>query len=281
MSDATKTKATKKGEKKATEQTIAQECPPASLLIYDIPSSSNLENPSGRLRRNAVRVNLSCWVIPTADIPHHLLSELSEGGATWYTVKFEASEAATIVQMVTEAVKKEVREAINRSREDAEQAFDRWTGRAEYRGRALSREERLEKFKIRATHAADRVEELIEEVTEAAGRFGVTPQTLRLQWATGALNAIRTATERRVEEWKAATEALKARTAPDSNLGAVAAAAEADALPAGILADAVDDAGGDASELRAAFAGEPGSMIEGQPADENKYSLAGAEDEAA
>ncbi|HJZ56144.1 MAG TPA: hypothetical protein VKE74_14345, partial [Gemmataceae bacterium] len=77
----------------------------ACLLIYDIPEHSTVANPSGRLRRTAVRVNLFCWVIREGDIPYALLNTMATGGATWHVVKFDAGEAGKLIGMATEALK--------------------------------------------------------------------------------------------------------------------------------------------------------------------------------
>src|SRR5262249_2769872 len=96
----------------------------ACLLIYDIPENSAVANPSPRLRRMAVRVNLSCWVIREGDIPYALLNTMAEGGATWHVVQFDATEAGKLIGMATEALKRDLREALRRAGRSAERASE-------------------------------------------------------------------------------------------------------------------------------------------------------------
>src|SRR5438552_1177899 len=79
----------------------------ACLLIYDIPERSAVANPSRFLRRLAVRVNLSCWVIPEGDVPYARLNEMATGGATWHVVRFDAAEAGKLVAMAAAAIRRE------------------------------------------------------------------------------------------------------------------------------------------------------------------------------
>src|SRR5205085_1363658 len=99
----------------------------ACLLIYDIPTGSRIPNPSPRLWRVAVRINLSCWLVLEENIPYALLNGMSERGASWHVVKFAGDEAGKLLGMATEALRKEVADAVEEAGGDvaaARAAFD-------------------------------------------------------------------------------------------------------------------------------------------------------------
>src|SRR5438105_3584365 len=54
----------------------------ACLLVYDIPTAARVPNPSPRLRRLGVRINLSCRVVREGDVPYALLNSMREGGVS-------------------------------------------------------------------------------------------------------------------------------------------------------------------------------------------------------
>ena len=210
----------------------------ASLLIYDIPERSGVANPSGFLRRMAVRVNLSCWVIPEGDIPYHRLHAMATGGATWHVVRFDAAEAWKLVGMAAAAIRRELRDALRRARRAA--------------GRAAAAVEAGEsdpgRYDERARSTVRRLRRLLSDLTAAAGRFGIAAEGLPLLAAARGIDALQAAMKARARLYAEAAEAVR-------RLGdeAMARAAEADLVPAGVLADDIDDRGGDTSALRAAF----------------------------
>lgn len=215
----------------------------ACLLIDDIPERSGVRNPSRRLRSMAVRVNLSCWCIREGDIPSTLLNEMALGGATWHVVRFDATESVKLIGMAVDAIKRDIRDAMRRANKSADAA-----------GRKLDPDaanptEVKRRYAERTRPIIRRLTRLLSDVQKAAARFGLDRTTLSLTEAMAGVNALQAGMYERARAYAAAVEQVRA-------LGdaAMANAAGADLVPAGILADDIDDHGGDASALRDAFA---------------------------
>lgn len=215
----------------------------ACLLIYDIPERSTVPNPSRRLRTVAVRVNLSCWVIREGDIPFALLNEMAAGGATWHVVRFDAGEGVKLVGMAVEAIRRDIRDAMRRANKSAEAA-----GR-KLDASAGSPVEAKRVYAERVRPVVRRLNRLLADVSKAAERFGIAPESISVGDALTAVNALQAGMLARARAYGAAVEQVRA-------LGdaAMAAAAAADLVPMGVLADDIDDRGGDASALRDTFA---------------------------
>lgn len=220
----------------------------ACLLIYDIPERSEVANPSGKLRRVAVRINLSCWVIREGDIPYYLLDEMRQGGATWHVVRFDAAEGGKIVGMAIAAMKKELKDAIDRARAALEAASQRVQD-----GRDSAAE-----FEQRVRANIRRHRQLIQDLTAAAQRFGIDAGAAGIGDAATAVACIQTAM---VERARLYADAARRLRQTGTSLGAgMAAAAEGDrpsggaVLHAGVMADVMDENGVDgAAALRDAF----------------------------
>lgn len=213
----------------------------ACLLIYDIPERSKVGNPSNRLRSMAVRVNLSCWVIREGDIPYVLLNDMAAGGATWHVVRFDAGESEKLVGMAREALIRDIREALrraNRSAAVAAQPIEAGENTANTRAAFVERVRPLVR----------RMNRLLADARKAAERFGIDPASVSVDDAAAAVRALQSGMYARARAY--ADAAALVRQLGDE---AMANAAAADLVPAGILADDIDDRGGDASALREAF----------------------------
>jgi hypothetical protein len=191
----------------------------------------------------AVRVNLSCWVIREGDIPYSLLHEMAAGGATWHVVRFDASEGEKLVGMAVEAIKRDIREAMRRANRSADSA-----GRRMEASQGSPSDTRR-RFAVQSRPIIRRLTRLLADVQKAAARFGIDRASLSLIDAMAGVNALQAGMLERARAYAAAVEQVR-------SLGdfAMANAAGADLVPAGILADDIDDHGGDASALREAFA---------------------------
>lgn len=227
----------------------------ASLILYDIPASSKIDNPSGQLRRHAVRINLSCWVCPEHAVPLPLLKELGDAGAVWHVLRFDAAEGPKLVKMVVTALKKEIAENVARGETCLDEAAERHLNNDE-----ISKEARNERYALRAGAIVDRLNELVEDLTVAAKQFGIDPKRLNLAGARRAIEAMDLGWHKRVEVM------VKAKKKAKGKKGSTTTAALADAdAPAGVLADALQETGepeneSAADELRETFAGVAGQM---------------------
>lgn len=213
----------------------------ACLLIYDIPERSSVKNPSDRLRSMAVRVNLSCWVIREGDIPYMLLNDMAKGGATWHIVRFDAGESEKLIGMAREALIRDIRDALRRadhSANSAAQPIEAGENTADNRAALIERVRPLVR----------RVNRLLADTRRVAERFGIDPASISIDDAAASVRALQAGMYARARVY--ADAAAKVRELGDD---AMANAAAADLVPAGILADDIDDRGGDATALREAF----------------------------
>lgn len=233
----------------------------ACLLIYDIPDASPVANPSGVLRRFAVRVNLSCWVIREAHVNHptvlQLLNRMREGGATWHTVKFEVGETEKLVDMAVTAIRNDVRAAVARARAGID------TQETRFGSEELPLAEREKAYKATARAIVRRAQRLIDSVRQGCERFGIVPDVYRgfLDAMSGNVSEFDARVKARCETFTTAVRnarrAVKSGTRSERKAGEIRAATQAlvsEAMPADIFADFMEENEIDgAAELRDAF----------------------------
>src|SRR3990167_6478414 len=88
----------------------------ATMLTYDIPTglrdadNDRVANPSGELRRLGTRVNLSVWIVPDGRVAEAqaVMGPYASAGARVEYVRFDKSEAATILRLAREGLRAEV-----------------------------------------------------------------------------------------------------------------------------------------------------------------------------
>jgi hypothetical protein len=216
-------------------------------LTYDIPKKSGLTNPSPVLRRVGFRVNFSTWALPQEKVPYPLLAALTEGGARWTIVKYDAGEADKLIGMAVEALRQEVA----RAGRSAEQSCERARERIEVALRAEgatpdATEAESERYWRRCRSALRRAERLLEDAERAALSFGVGG-SVRTDEMDNHVVALRHACKA-----QAAVYAEMARAVRGTPLEAAAADGE---VPPLVLADFVEEeCEQDASAARVAFA---------------------------
>ena len=206
-----------------------------SFLYYDIPTNSGITSPCGRLRRIAVRVNLSCWIIPTDSIPYSFLDSLTEAGANWNVAKFDPSEGRKLVQQALNSLKAEVEEATQRAtqaQQDAERILTSENQTVAQREKA---------YLLRSKQIKKRMDDLEKDLTEASTCFGINPLSLRLSVARNASEAIQAGMRQRCRMF--AHAARQAINSDHSTLQTLGTLAQNDRVPANILADAHMDFG--------------------------------------
>ena len=222
----------------------------ASLLVYDIASPAPgqppiFPNPSPILRRRAVRINLSVWVVPVGAEPWNMLHAMTEVGVTWHLTKFAAEEGANLVALAQSALLKEVAEAEKRAADSL--------GRMETIHAISDKPERNDTFLRSAKSVLKRTEKLLSDLCQAAGAFGIDTATLPTTSCLDAVNRLKASAEARALCYANLTEQTK-----DDGLRT---AAEQDLVPAGILADNCEDNGGDAGEVRTLFDENAGEWV--------------------
>lgn len=220
-----------------------------SQLWYYIPSDLRIPNPSPELRRVAVRIDGSVWVMPRGMLPWGLIHDLSNQGARVGTLDYADHQSDEILKLVRAALEKEVErigDSLARSeRSNARRADTNASGpeRDNYRKRGLAN--------------LSRARRLLRDVTSAIERFGLEELRGSLSGAYAAVEARRVEMEVRAERYARAAGALSAVSHPVAQ--GLAVEARAETLPPQILADALaefsDDPGapGLSAALQEAF----------------------------
>lgn len=222
-----------------------------TMLMYDIPERAEIANPSGRLRMIGVRLNLSVWIVPTASIPYNLINQLQNAGADVHTADYDASASAGLLRTAVNVMNKELKAAQDRANVSAAEALAELNADD---GTNPNTKRRVYERKINAI--TKRLNQLADELTAGAKVFGVT----------GAVNfgGMRQAARSMQGNLTAratlyANSATTLREIGTTSAIAMAAAVEADAVPAVIVADMIQDDGRDedAETLRDAFSDAP------------------------
>lgn len=199
-----------------------------SILFYDIPSNSPMANPSGRLyKAGAVRINLSAWLVRSGEVPYSVLNRLGEGRATWRLVPQSIEETATLIDMAAQELAKEMRKRLRNL-----VSTIRRTPQTSPEGVAPTQGD-WNKYHRRCNAARARYAKALRDWRAAAARFDFADR-LDFDAARDHL-----ADMHLVQERIAGNVALLAeRLSNDDLLGA---AARADLVPAGVLADYAQD----------------------------------------
>lgn len=199
------------------------------LLVYDVPTRLKIANPSGRLRRLAFRINLSCWVIRRTSIPYAYLNRIANQGVKWRVVSFDAGEAANLVSMAIENIKSEIREAVRRAKKADQRAED-----------ARGNNEIGDEDHAKAARTnVKRLKKTLQDLRHAASQFGIHESSIGYADAVASVAAIDAGMKAKCAAYaNLATHARKLRTAEGN---AIADAVERDLIPAGIAADFVEE----------------------------------------
>ncbi len=215
------------------------------LLIYDIPEASDAPNPSPWLRRRAVRINLSCWVVPEANIPYMRLKELEKEGATVHIVPFADHGIEKILSLVRSAIQKEIAEATARAEESMQKAEKKLASEDD------DAYADLRAFRKRADAARTRTAELINDLDQARRLFGIRAEKGDdLAESMARVRLLRDKYEQRAKRIAQMAVALMESGGDRKKMGELLAQDDAEPL---IAADMAEEAGIDTSELREAY----------------------------
>lgn len=236
----------------------------ACLLIYDIPDESGFPNPSNILRSIAVRVNLSCWVIPEHNIPYVLLGEMERAGGTWYTVKFDASEGDKLRRMAVDAITREIQESISRAEVSAVRALRKFQRSKEAPEKAQSTYQKV------VGQIDRRMSRLQRQLRRVTLEFGIEQSAIPLTRLTRATVTIQDKVKARCRLY---ADAIRQVQGIHGIQNAMAQAGRVDRVPALILADYMDDYGLDSRKLRAAFSDDDNDPAIVEAMKENKKSF--------
>lgn len=223
-----------------------QDANPYCWLVYDIPDVAKIANPSPQLRRIASRVNLSCWVIPEANVPYSLLHEMAEHGVDWHVVRFDPDEKEKLVGMVAATLTKSLRDIPKRAGLAEANADSACRGAS-----GADRWEALGKYERRTRAILKRAEGLMDDYKEAARHFGLDFCQLGSGAARDAVQGIKAAVEARAALYAELRWRLNERPQDQG----MAAAMAADDVPVGVALDYAEEQGIDVAAARAAFQG--------------------------
>lgn len=206
-----------------------------SLLTYDIPEKSGVPNPSKQLRRRAVRVNLSCWVVPDDRMPHHLLESWDLTGVVYRVVPFDPAAADKLQQLARDAISETVRMLTDK--------LTKRVGKADQIGNVDEQTTYLKRLEVARKSALRHLEDL----QAAMPGFGIGDMGGSLLSARVQIEQLTSAARARASIYTTMA-ALAAHSAMPQQM---AAAACADELPDYALVDLLEDAGEDNRPLLA------------------------------
>lgn len=198
------------------------------LLTYDIPQQADIPNPSSVLYRRGIRFNLSCWIIYQDQVPWNTLDGLSNAGATWGLFEFSPTANEALLKTAAASLKREIEEAKKR----LNASLDKLDAKQPATQKDADRRDRERK------NAHKRLDKLIADLTEACKVYGIDQNTLPFADARTYSRELQ-----KVGGVRARLAASMTAAAPAS----LQAAAAADAIPLGILADALEDTGDQAA----------------------------------
>lgn len=197
-----------------------------AMFLYDIPDNLDVTNPSGYLRRLAVRINLSVWVMREDNVPHAYLAELTEEGVSWHLIPFAGVSADYVYGLCNLALNGEcerIARSARRSILTAERTC-RDTGD-------------VERFRKRMRASTLRAARLLEDSRKAGSVFGIGLPITDLVRQVHALHV------------RALARSTAYLTMRDAVRGSeMEAAARAEDIPGPILADWIEDRSGESME---------------------------------
>lgn len=226
----------------------------ACLLIYDIPEEIQpghepIENPSNLLRRIAVRVNLSCWVIPEANIPYTVLHHMQENGATWHVVKFDQSETRKLLSMCISAIRNDIRDTLERARQSMNRA-----GQSLLKPDPDANKEELRQSHLKYCKASKaivkRLRGYLVDMAAVSDQFGIPTTQVNIPIATQAIFALQSTMQQRARLYVQSINQLANKL---GQTNPVVRTAKQNGIPGAIMADYMDDNGVNGQPLRSIF----------------------------
>lgn len=199
-----------------------------AMLMYDIPETAKVANPSYRIRQRGMRLNKSVWIVPTTAVPHNLINELREAGSSVVTAPYDMAASRTLLAAAIDFANREIAETHKRAQQSARAAIaemDNDEGNPNAARRTCER---------KLANIVKRLQTLEGEMKVGADVFGLSG-AINFAELHRAAATVRTVTEARSALFAAATAALGAINTTDAK--ALHAAAVADAVPPVVVAD--------------------------------------------
>ncbi len=210
------------------------------LLMYDIPETVKIGNPTRWLRPIAVRMNKSVWIIQEDNIPYRQLDELEHHGVTWYTIPFDVRAMGDIVEVVIRSVVADIRGVVQRSNDSCAKLTRTIRGR---KGLVA------DKVKLHRKKVAPILRKMGREIIalrSAAQTFGVDPIAIGYEAAESSIRGLRSAMLTKGKTMLEAARQLEL-TYPNDPM---AKAVRTGGVPAGVLSDYLEDKGMNTEPMR-------------------------------
>lgn len=214
------------------------------VLCYKIPEDSGMENPSYILRRIGFRIDGSVWVLHESDMPYALLNRFNIHGVAWHTLKFDMTENQKLVTLATEALKTEIKDAVNSGYGIVYRANVRLVSGND------TPTDAIKKHKAKCIATSKRLGLLFKDLKHCADRFGIPESELNLSDARAQVRGLRSSMQKRVEEWVSSIAKLEEYA---GSADPIVKAAKAGTVPHWILADYMEDRGIESKKLRTMF----------------------------
>ncbi len=226
-------------------------------LTYDIPDDAidpdsppdkpkRFKNPSDFLRRFAIRINKSDWLMDAGDLPLSLIAKMLDAGCSPKPVRLHPDDAKMHIEDAVLTMQREIVAKIAsaaKSQRDAEVQLAKATEEAE--GKATKTAEAAEKYYRQRAKSIERgLNEMAKDFEAALARFGLGLHVATIGQLTGTAATITDEMKTHADAYRTAANALRATGTTEGN--ALANLADADDLPVAIMAGALEDAGDDA-----------------------------------
>lgn len=220
-----------------------------SLMHYDVPSNGESAgySPCNELYRVAVRLTKSAWIVKTGDVPYDLIGRMQDIGCKVCCNKFDKSETRSLMCQAIEQLQLKMDEATR----DAEESYQRAALQLTNSGDVDSREymddetKATERFIKRTTLIEKRLKELADNIQTGVVKFGISTKSFRHDRLAGMARLTRTRTQEQAHAYHRATVALS--TSTDTTARTLATNAANSTLPPYVMADALREAGDEAT----------------------------------
>jgi len=227
----------------------------AIIVVYDIPEVTGY-NPSTELRSFAFRINLSSWIMQEGDLTRALpaLNHIREIGGDWHKLPIAEDGADVVTGLCVRFINEEIEERMTRGQRSLDGLTQNVLCDEDEEGATLTPEERAKQVKTyrsRAQAIVRRINLLLRDMRQLGQRWGIAGTQIGLVANMTRVAQIQQHAYRQAQEYVRATQEL------ERELGAsnpIVATAKQGAIPAVILADALDEIRADAGKaLRESF----------------------------
>lgn len=216
-----------------------------TMLMYDIPSAADIDNPSAFLHTRGLRLNKSVWIVPTGSVPNHLIAELRAVGSTVVTAPYDAAASRGLLEAAITFANGELEAARKRAEVSVARAAEKMNdgvGDPNSKRNCYMRE---------VAAVAQRLNDLATRIQAGANVFGVSAG-VGVTALRNAAATLGTVTAARATVYAAAAATLEEMGTVDTK--AMAAGMRADAVPAAVAAGMLEDNGNEAAALALASA---------------------------